>query len=355
MLEFQKHFWLNKKVLITGHTGFKGSWLASFLKLLGAKVIGVSNEVLTQPSMYEVLQVSKSITDYRCDISDTVELENIILKETPDVIFHLAAQALVTTSLEQPYETFRVNVLGMASLLDAIERSKCWVPTVLVTSDKVYENQEWYWGYREIDPLGGKDPYSASKACAELVAQSFLRTVMQEKSSYFAIARAGNVIGGGDWSKDRLIPDCYRAWFQGLDVKLRMPNATRPWQHVLEPLSGYLLLAERISNNPFDHFETFNFGPDFQVSATVGEVVKYLGNDKSVQDLQGAPSEASLLALNCDKAKFKLGWHPALSQEQTLNWTKDWYECFYAGGNVALLTRKQIEDYMALRGLECID
>ena len=355
LVNYSTNFWKDKRVVITGHTGFKGSWLTLVLLKLGAKIIGISNGEVSFPSIFSVLKLQNKIYDCRCDISDVKPLTQILEKEKPDVIFHLAAQALVKQSIADPYETFRVNAMGMASLMEAIIESGKIVPTILITSDKVYENKEWYWGYKETDELGGKDPYSASKACAELIAQSYLRTVIQQDSKYFGIARAGNVIGGGDWAADRLIPDCYRSWSKDKEVHIRMPNATRPWQHVLEPISGYIALAERLTNNPFDSFESFNFGPDFQASSTVGEVVSYLGQNRPVKIEEKPSNEANLLALNCDKAKFLLGWFPKLNQGKTLEWTRTWYDCYYAKGDVTELTNEQIEKYLAARGLICIN
>lgn len=354
MYLYNEEFWVGKRVLITGHTGFKGSWLTSVLLKLGATVIGISNDEVSSPSLFGVLNLGDKISDYRCDIADVAAVTRVLKKEKPDAIFHLAAQALVRKSISQPFETFRVNALGMASVLEALSNYDKIVPTVLITSDKVYENREWYWGYKETDELGGKDPYSSSKACAELVAQSYLRSIFCEDSKYFGIARAGNVIGGGDWATDRLIPDCYRSWSEGKEVHIRMPNATRPWQHVLEPISGYIALAERLSLNPFDNFECFNFGPDFQTASTVGEVVAYLGKDRSVKIEEETSSEANLLALNCDKAKFLLGWFPQFDQKSTLDWTRSWYDCYYSNGNVTELTYEQVSTYLDLRGLRCI-
>ena len=351
---YNEEFWIGKRVLITGHTGFKGSWLTLVLLKLGAKVIGISKDEVSYPSLFDVLKLRDKVSDYRCDIADIGSLTQILKKEKPDAIFHLAAQALVRKSITHPFETFRVNALGMASVLEAIKSYGKIVPTVLITSDKVYENREWYWGYKETDELGGKDPYSASKACAELVAQSYLRSIFYEDSKYFGIARAGNVIGGGDWAADRLIPDCYRSWSENKQVHIRMPNATRPWQHVLEPISGYIALAERLSLNPFESFESFNFGPDFQTSSTVGEVVSYLGNDRPVKIEEVSSSEANLLALNCDKAKFLLRWFPQFDQKSTLDWTRSWYDCYYSNGNVSRLTDEQVGVYLNARGLRCI-
>jgi CDP-glucose 4,6-dehydratase len=355
LLNYDENFWHKKRVLITGHTGFKGSWLSLVLKGMGADIIGVSNSLVSEPSLFEILCLKNKVTDYRLDITDVEAISNVIKEEKPDIIFHLAAQALVRKSLRDPFETFRVNAMGMAAVCDAVRLLSHAVPTILITSDKVYENKEWYWGYRENDQLGGKDPYSASKACAELIAQSYLRSVFPEKSKLFAIARAGNVIGGGDWAADRLIPDCYRSWQNDGTVEIRMPDATRPWQHVLEPLSGYILLAEKLAFGSFEKFEIFNFGPDFKRSSTVGEVVSYLGKEKKTRFGSSSISEAGLLALNCDKAKFELGWFPILTQEMTLDWTRDWYDNFYSGNDVEFITRKQIEEYFQLREDKCIN
>lgn len=354
-MNYDKNFWRQKRVLITGHTGFKGSWLSMVLKGLGAEIIGISNSLVSEPSMFEILDLKNKVIDYRFDITDVKAISNVIKAEKPDIIFHLAAQALVRASLRDPFETFRVNAMGMAAICEAINLMSYEVPTILITSDKVYENNEWYWGYRENDKLGGKDPYSASKACAELIAQSYLRSVLPETSKSFAIARAGNVIGGGDWAADRLIPDCYRSWQNDGTVEIRMPYATRPWQHVLEPLSGYILLAEKIAHRSFEEFQVFNFGPDFKRSSTVGEVVSYLGEEKKIRLGCASNSEAGLLALNCDKAKFELGWFPVLTQEMTLDWTREWYDNFYSGKDVESITEKQIGEYFQLREVQCIN
>ena len=264
-----------KNVLVTGNTGFKGSWLSLWLNLLGAKVIGISNNFSTKPQNFNICKLYDIIDHHELDIRDDQKLCKFIAQKQPDFIFHLAAQSLVKTSYEKPLETFQVNAQGSANILNAIRQLEKKVVCVMVTSDKVYENQEWVWGYKETDQLGGKDPYSASKAMAELAVKSLLNSFFGTSSNnkYIGIARVGNVIGGGDWAKNRIVPDCVRAWATGENPTIRSPKATRPWQHVLEPISGYLVLAENLYLYKNNHTEAFNFGPSSETVHSVLDLI----------------------------------------------------------------------------------
>ena len=346
-----------KNVLVTGHTGFKGSWLSCFLNYLGAKVSGVSIDVPTNPSMFEI---TKDIfkNDIRIDLtSNKKEIKKIIRKINPEFVFHLAAQPLVSVSYENPFETFNTNAIGTINLLDTLREINKQICVVLVTSDKSYFNKEWVYGYRENDLLGGKDPYSASKAMTELAIKSYFESFFSKKSSKvkIAVARAGNVIGGGDWAKDRLVPDCIKAWSKKNQPKIRNPKSTRPWQHVLEPLGGYLVLAYNLKKNNQINGEAFNFGPSQNEDKTVDELLKemkknwkhikwkYLKGDKVFK-------ESSLLRLNCDKAHSVLDWKPTFNFSETIKLTSEWYQTFYDNkfDNKKLkeLTFLQIQKYL---------
>ena len=306
-----------QKVLVTGHTGFKGSWLSKWLSLLGAEVIGVSDKIPTEPSHYDLLTKSIHTHDYRFDIRDKNALKKIVNQQRPQFIFHLAAQPIVSESIRDPYETISVNAMGMSAVLDSIRDVDHPLICILITSDKCYENVEWCWGYKESDRLGGKDPYSASKACAELIYSSYFRTFLIDNPNLkVASVRAGNVIGGGDWSKDRIIVDCISFWQKNLPVPLRAPNATRPWQHVLEPLSGYLAVASALAQGELINGDSYNFGPYSNSSKTVKDVVLELFDRNPVSTSLEKPfiitddvtmKEAKLLSLNIDKASFELG------------------------------------------------
>ncbi len=356
----------NKTVLITGHTGFKGSWLSCWLTSLGAHVIGVSNDIPTTPSNFNVSNLQDKVKDIRLDVCDSESLTKIISNERPDFIFHMAAQALVKESYENPLETVKSNVLGTASLLDSVRNSNITqrLSVVLITSDKVYANKEWLWGYRENDQLGGHDPYSASKAAAELLISSYINSYFKGKVNNiaFSIVRAGNVIGGGDWAKDRIVPDAVRAAANNGKVILRYPNATRPWQHVLEPLSGYLTLAEKnYSDNAFN-YEAFNFGPNSSENKTVINLIDELNlswsDISSLIENEGViQKEANLLKLACDKAENFLHWGPVLNFEETCVYTASWYKKYYkdVGSDMGSFTLSQINDYSSLaqeKGLE---
>jgi len=346
-----------KSVLVTGHTGFKGSWLSAWLVQLGAKVTGISDRIPTEPSHYELIK--KNIAkDLRIDIKDPEVVFEILNNLQPDYVFHLAAQPIVLESYNDPLNTFTTNVLGTANILDAMRRSNHECTAVMVTSDKCYENVEWTYGYRETDRLGGKDPYSGSKGAAELVIRSYVESFFKhpESNVRLAIGRAGNVIGGGDWAPYRIIPDCVRAWSENKKPEIRSPFSTRPWQHVLEPLSGYISLGIALSKNKNLNGEAFNFGPPSHQNHTVKALVDEIATcwagaewlDKSQENT--APPEAGLLKLNCDKALHSFGWQATLNFKETAKWTGEWYKTFYENGSEAanLKTQNQIKDYIAI-------
>ncbi len=343
------------KVLVTGHTGFKGSWLSIWLKQLGAQVIGIGLEPAANLSAFKVTNIADQITDLRIDVRDRDSLEQAIVATEPDFVFHLAAQALVRKSYEDPVETWRTNLNGTLNVLEALRKLNKSCAAVMITSDKCYDNVEWIWGYRENDALGGPDPYSASKGAAELVIRSHIKSFFPKEKSKVRIAsaRAGNVIGGGDWAADRIIPDCIRAWSAGQGVDLRNPHATRPWQHVLEPLSGYLQLALALSEDPGLHGEPFNFGPPAQQNHSVLELVQQMAlhwekvqwQDMS-QATATAPYESNLLKLNCDKALAYLKWNAVMGFDDTVRMTAGWYRSFYENpANILDKTIEQIEEY----------
>ena len=331
---FSKTF-KDKKVLVTGHTGFKGSWLLVWLKMLGAKTCGISNESLGPNSMFESLSLKDDILDLTLDVTHYEDLKKNISDFKPDFIFHLAAQAIVKRSFFNPLETIRTNVMGPMNLLNSLKELEKKPITVIITSDKVYKNNEWLWGYRENDILGGKDIYSGSKAASELLIESYLQTFSQEDLGRIAVGRAGNVIGGGDWAENRIVPDTIKSWYKNKPVKIRMPKATRPWQHVLEPISGYLTLAEKLSKNANLHSECFNFGPN---TSEPGISVEYLLNflaekwrleiDPFISENEDDYLESGLLKLNCDKATELLQWRPALSFEESCELIVEWYKRF---------------------------
>ena len=345
-----------KKVLITGHTGFKGSWLSVWLLQIGANVVGVSIDTNDNRSQFSQLSLDGEIVQYFIDIRDNEKLGEVLTKERPDFIFHLAAQALVKTSYEMPLETWQVNVLGTLNLLNSLKKYDHPCAVVIVTSDKCYQNNEWHWGYRENDRLGGLDPYSASKAAAEILVSSFESSFMRSEVSNVRVvtARAGNVIGGGDWSQNRIVPDCIKAWVADQPCDIRMPHSTRPWQHVLEPLSGYLCLAANLSTQDTLRGEAFNFGPKSEEELTVLELVKIMGSvwgDYEInitKNLTSDVHEAGLLKLNCDKALSILNWQATLSQEQAIKYTASWYRRFYfEKRDPRELTNDQILEYCA--------
>jgi len=349
------NIYIGKKVLVTGHTGFKGAWLSLWLKQLGAHVSGLSIDVPSDPSHFDVARLSDQVDDYRLDICDGEEVKKLIYKVQPDFVFHLAAQALVRPSYENPIGTIATNALGSANVLDALRQLDKHVVAVMITSDKAYDNVEWVWGYRETDRLGGKDPYSASKGMAELAIRTFVESFFNNSGSNVrvGIARAGNVIGGGDWAVDRIVPDCMQAWSENQVVDIRSPNATRPWQHVLEPLSGYLLLGASLVQSESYHGEAYNFGPPSHQNHSVSELIDEMGkywdqvcwND--ISNDQDHLHEAGLLKLNCDKALYDLKWKPTLGFERTVRMTVEWYKQYYQSSDKSMhdFTMMQIAEY----------
>ena len=328
-----------KKILITGNTGFKGSWLSAWLLKLGANIIGISNNIPSNPSMYEVLHLNKSIKSFDYDIRDIDSLSRIIKREKPDFVFHLAAQSLVSISYIDPIETITTNILGTANILEVLRQLNNSCVAVIITSDKCYDNVEWFWGYKETDKIGGKDIYSGSKGSAELIFKSYYNSffIKEDFNCNIATARAGNVIGGGDWAKDRIVPDCMRAWSNNNIVDIRSPKATRPWQHVLEPLSGYLNLAQNLYQSKQLNGHSFNFGPLPEHNYTVEEIIKNLSlhwglkNSEEAFKIIGENKfhEAGLLKLNCDKASYYLDWMPTLNFEELMEFTGSWYFKYY--------------------------
>ena len=380
----------NKRVLITGHTGFKGSWLAIWLKELGAEVVGYSLDPPSEPNNFEATRLWEKITHIHGDIRDLDRLIVTFKKYQPEFVFHLAAQPLVRLSYDEPKMTFDTNVGGTVNVFEAVRKTPSVKVLVNITSDKCYENREWVWGYRENDPMGGHDPYSASKGCAELVFSTYLKSFFSQKNSRgkgghdaascppfpqfreklescpqisqisiapclgAASARAGNVIGGGDWGADRLVPDCIRALSRHQPIGIRSPHAVRPWQHVLEPLSGYLQLGAALWQDPQKYSGAWNFGPDdgshLKVAEMADRLIKYWG-DGSWEDLSDpqALHEANLLKLNCDKAHAELHWHGVLTNDECLQMTAQWYKIFYAApprDSMYEICTQQIAEYV---------
>jgi CDP-glucose 4,6-dehydratase len=348
---FLTNNFFGKKVFITGHTGFKGSWLAFLLNEIGADVMGFALPPAAAMNHFDLLGLDKKIKHVAGDIRDASLLADKLNEFQPEFVFHLAAQALVRPSYDDPAATFSTNVIGSINLLDAVRQCKSVRSLVYITSDKCYENVEWIWGYRENDQLGGRDPYSASKAAAEIVFSSYARSFFEQRLSLgAATTRAGNVIGGGDWAVDRIIPDCIRAIEAGEPIRLRNPGATRPWQHVLEPLAGYLLLAARLYEEPQHWGGAWNFGPSTHEVRTVQNVAEviigHLGKGHiEIVESKTQVHEARLLQLNCDKANHLLGWYPRWNAEQTLEATAIWYKTIMNGGSAEQITRAQIQTF----------
>ena len=340
-----------KRVFITGHTGFKGSWLAFLLHEIGADVMGFALPPVTKKNHFELIKLDKKIKHIVGDIRDRKHLSNTMQSFKPEYVFHLAAQALVRPSYDDPAATFETNVIGSVNLLEAVRHCDSIRSLVYITSDKCYENVEWLWGYRENDQLGGRDPYSASKAAAEIAYSSYTRSFFDKRTLLgTASARAGNVIGGGDWAIDRIIPDCIRSIDTDQPILLRNPDATRPWQHVLEPIAGYLLLAGKLYQDPKRWGGSWNFGPSTHEVRTVKTVAEAIishigkGNIEVVKN-QNQVHEARLLQLNCDKAHQLLNWYPRWHVEKTLEITALWYKTIMEGGDAELITRTQIHEF----------
>lgn len=349
----QRGFWAGKRVLLTGHTGFKGSWLALWLSAMGARVAGYALAPSTRPSLWQFIEHS-GIASTIADVRDQRALLDACADFRPEIVLHLAAQALVRASYADPVGTYATNVMGTVHLLEAVRRTPGVRAVVVVTSDKCYENREWVWGYRESEPMGGRDPYSNSKGCAELVTAAYRASFFDHLGGVaVASARAGNVIGGGDWAADRIVPDMIRAATAGEPVRIRNPNAVRPWQHVLEPLSGYLQLAERLYGASAEHAEGWNFGPTdddaVPVATIVSTVARLWGPSMTWSaDAGPHPHEAHYLKLDSSKARSRLGWRPRLGLVSALEWTVEWYKNHSKGDDAVALTLAQIERYMEL-------
>lgn len=351
-------FWAGKRVFLTGHTGFKGSWLSLWLQSLGAELTGFSLAPPTQPSLFEMARVGDGMHSIIGDIRDLAGLREAMVEAKPEIVIHMAAQPLVRYSYENPVETYATNVMGTVHLFEAVRATPSVKAVVNITTDKCYENREWAWGYRENEPMGGYDPYSNSKGCAELVTSAY-------RSSYFnpldyskhgvalASVRAGNVIGGGDWAQDRLIPDIISAFSEGRPVVIRSPHAIRPWQHVLEPLRGYLMLAERLYSEGVAYAEGWNFGPNEadvkSVEWIVGTLAEQWGNDANwTLDQSTHPHEATYLKLDISKARSRLGWQPALTLSQSLQMIVDWYRDYKNKADMRYAVLEQISTYSTL-------
>ncbi|HID62785.1 MAG TPA: CDP-glucose 4,6-dehydratase [Anaerolineae bacterium] len=353
-----KAFWQDKKVLVTGHTGFKGSWLSLWLQKLGADVVGYALSPPTEPSLFEVAHVADGMTSITGDVRDLEHLSAVITEHRPQIIIHMAAQPLVRYSYENPVETYSTNVLGTVNMLEAVRHSESVRAVVSITSDKCYENKEWLWGYRENERMGGRDPYSSSKGCAELVISAYRNSYFPAKDYprhgvAVASTRAGNVIGGGDWAKDRLIPDIMNAIMENRPVIIRSPNAIRPWQHVLEPLNGYLCLAEQLWAHGPEFAQAWNFGPNSENAKTVSWIVEYLTRlwgDGARWELDSAqhPHEDNYLKLDCSKARSLLGWAPKLSLPAALEWIVEWYRGYQQNQDMRALTEEQITRFESI-------
>ncbi|WP_319508433.1 CDP-glucose 4,6-dehydratase [uncultured Methanolobus sp.] len=350
-----KDIYNGKRVLVTGNTGFKGSWLSIWLLMLGSKVHGLSNGIPTVLSHFDSAFLERRMHSNEGDIRSLDNTIGTIEEVRPDYVFHLAAQPLVRESYVDPVTTIETNVMGTMNVLESLRQVNHKCTAIMITSDKCYDNVEWLWGYRETDHLGGKDPYSASKGAAEMIIKTYADSFFKRDESNVKVAsvRAGNVIGGGDWAKDRIVPDCMRSWSSDKTVEIRSPNATRPWQHVLEPLSGYLLLGQMLSQDSKLNGEPFNFGPNANQNFTVQELVSSMQGywpGKTVNYVDNSdPSkkESGLLKLCCDKALHLLGWGPTLTFDETARFTVEWYRDFYSDNkDVYAMSCKQIEEYV---------
>jgi len=345
----------NKKVLITGHTGFKGSWITIWLKMMGANILGISKNIPSKPSHFEALKISKKIIDCRFDITDLKKLKKTVTKFKPDFIFHLAAQPLVNIAYEKPLETWKSNLIGTINVLESMKYLKRKCVCVIVTSDKCYRNYELKRGYKETDELGGYDPYSASKGAAEIAVRSYIKSFLSNSNKYrIATARAGNVVGGGDWSPGRLIPDCIKSAQLNKVTQIRNTNSTRPWEHVIELIYGYLKLSTKLKKDSFLNGESFNFGPHKQKNRKVIEILSEIKKNwnsfkwKKIKKTKYLKKESKLLRLNCSKSNKKLNWKISLGFKETIKLTLDWYKSYYSRTNKKSayeLTSNQIKYY----------
>jgi len=348
-------FWNGKKVFLTGHTGFKGSWLSLWLQKVGTHVVGYALAPPTHPSLFDGARVADGMTSIVGDIRNFGDLRKALTLHRPEIVIHMAAQALVGRSYEEPIETYTTNVIGTVNVLEAVRNLDDIRVVVSITSDKCYENKEWQWGYRENDCLGGDDPYSSSKSCAELVINSYRKSYFcprkdGRKGTVLASCRAGNVSGGGDWAKDRLIPDIMRAMMDDRTVSIRRPHAIRPWQHVLEPLHGYLSVAEKLWFHGHEYAQAWNFGPDQEDGKPVSWIADYItaswGKENGWElDSDHYPEENNYLKLDCSRARNLLGWAPKLSVAKSLDWVVEWYRDYYRSGDMRSLTVEQINRF----------
>lgn len=348
-----KKYFNKKKILITGHTGFKGSWLTFWILNLGGKIIGVSDKVKTNPSNFTILGLKKKIIDKRLDIKDFNKFKKVLLKHKPNFLFHLAAQAIVKDSYLNPKQTWQTNTLGTINILEALKNYNKNIVVVIITSDKVYKNIEISRGYKESDKLGGSDPYSASKAAADLAVQSYMASFLKKKKNIkIAVARAGNVIGGGDWSTGRLIPDCINSWSNNKKVIIRNPSSTRPWQHVLDVLRGYMLLAINLKKNTIPSGEIYNFGPNIEKNTRVIDVIKQAskvwGRAKWKISRNKNFFESQLLYLNSNKSKKELNWRCLLNLKRSIIFTTDWYKKFFLKKNMFEVSLSLLKKYEKL-------
>jgi len=352
-------FWRGRRVFLTGHTGFKGSWLCLWLKMLGADVTGYALEPPSSPSMFDVCGAGDGVRDIRADVRDGARLCSAMKDAAPEVVIHMAAQPIVLDSYKAPAETYEINVMGTVNMFDAVRACGTARAVINITTDKCYDNREWLWGYREDDRLGGFDPYSNSKACSELVTHSYTSSFFNpaehaRHGTAVSTARAGNVIGGGDWAPDRLVPDMARAFSEGRRVVIRRPDSVRPWQHVLEPLRGYLLLAERLFARGPEFYGAWNFGPadhDAKPVSWIASEMSSVWGGAAGWDTTGeqTPHEAHFLKLDCSKARVRLGWQPRLGLADALRLTVEWYKRYYTGpAGMRGFSEKQIEEYSGM-------
>ena len=345
--------WRGRRVLVTGDTGFKGSWLSLWLHAMGGRITGFALPPPTEPSLFETARIGKLIHHVEGDVRDPIALREAFAACEPELVFHLAAQPLVRLSYEEPAETYATNVMGTVNVLEAARHTPSVKAIVCVTSDKCYENREWVWPYRESDPMGGHDPYSSSKGCAELAVSAWRRSFFHAEGPLLATGRAGNVIGGGDWAADRLVPDLVRAFEAGVAPLIRSPGSVRPWQHVLEALRGYIMLAERLLAGEREFADGWNFGPSDEDARPVSWIVSRMraawgGEAKGAGvDSHAGVHEAGLLRLDSSKARSALGWRPSLGLEDALDWIAEWHKCVNAGADPREVTLGQIEEYQA--------
>ncbi len=343
-------FYENKKVLITGHTGFKGSWMSVVLLNLGAEVIGYSSCSKEDKRLFDFCGIENQLTHIKGDVRDLGHLQDVFLDYQPEIVFHLAAQPIVRTSYQEPVSTYDTNVMGTVNVLECVRLNSCVKSFLNVTTDKVYENKEWEWGYRENEPLDGYDPYSNSKSCSELVTHSYKNSFFSDGRTAISTARAGNVIGGGDFAKDRIIPDCVRAALNNKDIVVRNPHSTRPYQHVLEPVCAYLMIAaEQYKDSNYSGY--YNVGPDdrdcFETGRLVDTFVRCWGESlKWINESDGGPHEANFLKLDCSKLKKTFGWQPKWNLEQAIQKVVEWTKCWNSSGNVRVCMDNQIEEFL---------